>query len=133
MDRPDPRGLAPVRRAPENLYCRQLGAGSCQLPDRPRRVCLEKRVVMPSRWVHEHRFPDRQALAAALAGEMKVDLEEAIAARGAASLVAPGGRTPARLFTRLRDEKVDWTRTWITLADERWVETSAEASNERFV
>ena len=26
---------------------------------------------MPSRWVHEHRFPDRQALAAALAGEIK--------------------------------------------------------------
>ena len=88
---------------------------------------------MPSRWVHEHRFPDRQALAAALAGEIKVDLEEAIAARGAASLVVSGGRTPARLFDRLRDEKVDWTRTWVTLADERWVETSAEASNERFV
>ncbi len=49
---------------------------------------------MPSRWVHEHRFPDRQALAAALAGEIKVDLEEAIAARGAASLVVSGGRTP---------------------------------------
>ena len=47
---------------------------------------------MPSRWVHEHRFPDREALAAALAGEIKVDLEEAIAARGAASLVVSGGR-----------------------------------------
>ena len=88
---------------------------------------------MPSRWVHEHRFPDRQALAAALAGEIKVDLEEAIAARGAASLVVSGGRTPARLFARLRAEKLDWTRIWVTLADERWVETTAEASNERFV
>ncbi len=88
---------------------------------------------MPSRWVHEHRFPDRQALAAALAGEIKVDLEEAIAARGAASLVVSGGRTPARLFAQLRDEQLDWTRTWVSLADERWVETSADASNERFV
>src|SRR5688572_6663332 len=88
---------------------------------------------MPSRWVHEHRFPDRQALAAALAGEIKVDLEEAIAARGAASLVVSGGRTPARLFAQLRDERLDWTRTWVSLADERWVDTSAEASNERFV
>ena len=51
---------------------------------------------MPSRWVHEHRFPDPQALAHALAGEIKVDLEEAIAARGAASLVVSGGRTPAK-------------------------------------
>lgn len=88
---------------------------------------------MPSRWVHEHRFPDREALAAALAGEIKVDLEEAIAARGATSLVLSGGKTPARLFAQLRDEKVDWTRTWVTLADERWVETTSEDSNERLV
>ena len=88
---------------------------------------------MPSRWVHEHRFPDREALAAALAGEIKVDLEEAIAARGATSLVVSGGKTPARLFAHLRAEKVDWTRTWVTLADERWVETTSEDSNERFV
>jgi 6-phosphogluconolactonase len=88
---------------------------------------------MPSRWVHEHRFPDRQALAAALAGEIKVDLEEAIPARGAGSLVVSGGRTPALMFRRLSEEKLDWTRVWVTLADERWVETTAEASNERFV
>ena len=55
---------------------------------------------MPSRWVHEHRFPDSLALAAALAGEIKVDLEEAIAARGAASLVVSGGRTPAQVVRR---------------------------------
>jgi 6-phosphogluconolactonase len=88
---------------------------------------------MPSRWVHEHRFPDRPALAAALAGEIKVDLEEAIAARGAGSLVVSGGRTPALMFQQLASEKLDWPRAWITLADERWVETTAEASNERFV
>jgi 6-phosphogluconolactonase len=88
---------------------------------------------MPSRWVHEHRFPDRLALAAALAGEIKVDLEEAIAARGAASLVVSGGRTPVKLFEQLSAEKVDWSKIWVTLADERWVETTAEASNERLV
>ena len=88
---------------------------------------------MPSRWVHEHRFPDRQALAAALAGEIKVDLEEAIPARGAGSLVVSGGRTPALMFRQLSAEKLDWTRVWVTLADERWVETTAETSNERFV
>jgi 6-phosphogluconolactonase len=88
---------------------------------------------MPSRWVHEHRFPDRAALAAALAGEVKVDLEEAIAARGVGSLVVSGGRTPVRLFAQLRDERLDWPRVWVTLADERWVETNTAASNERFV
>jgi 6-phosphogluconolactonase len=88
---------------------------------------------MPSRWVHEHRFPDSLALAHALSGEIKVDLEEAIAARGAASLVVSGGRTPARLFEQLRNEKLDWSKVWVTLADERWVDTTSEASNERLV
>jgi 6-phosphogluconolactonase len=85
------------------------------------------------RWVHEHRFPDPLALAHALSGEIKVDLEEAIAVRGAASLVVSGGRTPAKLFTQLRDEKLDWSKVWVTLADERWVDTSSDASNERLV
>lgn len=88
---------------------------------------------MPSRWVHEHRFPDRQALAHALAGEIRVDLEEAITARGTASLVVSGGRTPAKLFEHLRNEKLDWSKVWVSLADERWVDTTASASNERLV
>jgi 6-phosphogluconolactonase len=88
---------------------------------------------MPSRWVHEHRFPDALALAHALSGEIKVDLEEAIAARGAASLVVSGGRTPAKLFQQLRAEKLDWAKVFVALVDERWVETTSEASNERFV
>ena len=84
-------------------------------------------------WVHEHRFPDALALARALSGELKVDLEEAIAARGTASLVVSGGRTPAKLFEQLRQEALDWPAVWITLADERWVETGSPDSNERFV
>jgi 6-phosphogluconolactonase len=88
---------------------------------------------MPSRWVHEHRFPDPLALAHAMSGEIKVDLEEAMVARGAASLVVPGGRTPGRLFEQLRKEKVDWQKVWATLTDERWVETTDKDSNERLV
>lgn len=88
---------------------------------------------MPSRWVHEHRFPDATALAHALAGELKVDLDEAVSARRSASLVVSGGRTPVRLFQQLRTEKVDWKNIWITLADERWVDTAVEDSNERLV
>lgn len=88
---------------------------------------------MTSSWVHEHRFPDPLALVHALSGEVKVDLEEAIAARGAASLVVSGGRTPKRLFEQLRTESLDWAKVWVTLADERWVDVSSEASNERLV
>jgi 6-phosphogluconolactonase len=82
---------------------------------------------------HEHRFPDSLALAHALSGEIEVDLNEAIAARGAASLVVSGGRTPKRLYEQLRTEKIDWSKVWVTLADERWVDTTAEQSNERLV
>jgi 6-phosphogluconolactonase len=82
---------------------------------------------------HEHRFPDRQALASALSGEIKVDLSEAIAARGNASLVVAGGTTPATLFERLCHEPIDWKRVWITLSDERWVDATSESSNEFLV
>ncbi len=85
------------------------------------------------RFVKDHRFPDTTALNHALAGEIKVDLEEAIAARGVASLVVSGGRTPVALFEQLRTEALDWSKVWITLADERWVESTHESSNERLV
>lgn len=85
------------------------------------------------KWVHEHRFPDAVALSHALSGEIKVDLEEAIQVRGVASLVVSGGRTPQRLFEQLRSEKLDWANVWVTLADERWVDTSDATSNERLV
>ncbi len=83
--------------------------------------------------VKDHRFPDATALVHALAGEIKVDLEEAIAARGTASLVVSGGRTPLALFRQLKDEPLPWGRVVITLADERWVEALDENSNERLV
>jgi 6-phosphogluconolactonase len=48
-------------------------------------------------------------------------------------MIVSGGRTPVRLFEHLREEKLDWAQVWITLADERWVETSSAESNERLV
>jgi 6-phosphogluconolactonase len=81
----------------------------------------------------EHRFPDAHALARALAGEIQVELQEAIAARGHASLVVSGGRTPVALFNQLASEKLPWNKVWVTLADERWVDVHDAASNERLV
>ena len=127
VDRSDPRGLAAVRRASEDLHCRQLGPGGRQLPDRPRRVCVEKRAVMPSRWVHEHRFPDRQALAHALVGRDQggSGRSDRRARRG-----QPRGlrRTHAGATVRAaahREARLD-SKVWVTLADERWVETTSE-------
>lgn len=88
---------------------------------------------MTATLVNEHRFPDSAALAGVLAEQIRVDLHEAIAARGSASLVVSGGRTPLRLFERLRAQVLQWPQIWITLADERWVDVSSEASNEQLV
>lgn len=82
---------------------------------------------------HEHRFPDNHALMRALSGEVRVDLTEAIAARGVASLVVSGGATPGALFDELCKESVDWKNVWVTLTDERWVDPAGDASNERLV
>jgi len=69
----------------------------------------------------------------ALSGEVPVDLAEAIAARGVASLVVSGGATPGALFDALCRESIDWKKVWITLADERWVDPTTDASNEKLV
>ncbi len=82
---------------------------------------------------HEHRFPDAHALARALAGEVQVELQEAIEARDHASLVVSGGRTPVTLFNQLAGEKLSWNKVWVTLADERWVDVHDPASNEHLV
>jgi len=84
-------------------------------------------------YIHEHRFPDGKGLNHALSGELQVDLQEAIAARGLASMVVSGGRTPAALFKQLSTEKLEWHKVWITLADERWVDTNSDASNEQLI
>jgi 6-phosphogluconolactonase len=83
--------------------------------------------------MHVHRFPDSTALTQALAGEIRVDLDEAIAARGLASLVVSCGDLECRLFRALAQEKLDWSKVWITLSDECWVDTHAELSHERAV
>ena len=80
-----------------------------------------------------HRFPDRSALVEALADEIAARLADGVAARGAASLVVPGGSTPAPLFDALCERDLPWKAVVITLNDERWVDPSDAASNERLV
>ena len=68
-------------------------------------------------------------LAAAVAGWLRLALTE----RDRASLVVSGGRSPVALFQLLSLAELDWPRVSVTLADERWVEPSSAASNERMV
>lgn len=79
------------------------------------------------------RYADMEALSHELASQLAASLSAAIGARGLASLVVSGGRSPTRLFEILRTQQLDWSRVCIALADERWVPAEDEASNERLV
>lgn len=79
------------------------------------------------------RYPDLATLSRELAGQIAAALTAAIAARGNASLVVSGGRTPTLLFEILRAEPLDWQHVCIALADERWVAPQDPQSNERLV
>ncbi|WP_428265765.1 6-phosphogluconolactonase [Haliangium sp.] len=82
---------------------------------------------------HEYRFDDRALLADTLAEDIAGSLRAAVDDRGAASLVLSGGRTPVPLFEALAARALPWDRITVTLADERWVDPTAEDSNERLV
>jgi len=79
------------------------------------------------------KFASMDALARALAAQIAASLVAAVAARGLASLVVSGGKSPLKLFELLREEKLDWSRVCIALADERWVDTNDPDSNEKLV
>jgi 6-phosphogluconolactonase len=79
------------------------------------------------------KFADLGALSRALADQIAAALKAAIAARGLASLVVSGGKSPLQLFEQLRAEKLDWSRVCIALADERWVDPGDAESNEKLV
>lgn len=79
--------------------------------------------------VTEHQGATPQAMAAHIAGL----LNEAIAARGQASLAVSGGRSPVALFEALRTQVLDWTRVHIVLVDERVVPHDHADSNTTLV
>ena len=80
-----------------------------------------------------HRFPDVATLVEELASQIAVALKSAIDARGAASLVVSGGKSPVTLFEALRLEPIDWSRVSVALVDERWVGGDDPDSNEKLV
>jgi 6-phosphogluconolactonase len=83
--------------------------------------------------IAECRFADDETLAHALALEVVRDLRAGIQARGQALVALSGGTTPRRFLELLGQQSLDWTRTTITLADERWVPPTDSRSNERLL
>ncbi|WP_374536625.1 6-phosphogluconolactonase [Chitinimonas taiwanensis] len=80
-----------------------------------------------------HDYDSRVDLDICLAREVAAALETALRERGVASLAVSGGRTPVGMFQQLRQMRLDWSRVWITLVDDRWLPADHEDSNERLV
>ena len=78
-------------------------------------------------------YPTTGELDDALARHVAGQLRQDIAIHGAASLAVSGGGTPRNMFQRLSRCELDWSRVWITLVDERWVDPGDADSNERLV
>ncbi len=76
---------------------------------------------------------DRPALTRQLADHMANLLAEAVLQRGRASLVVPGGRTPAPVFEALAARDLPWASIAVTLSDERWVDAACADSNEHLL
>jgi 6-phosphogluconolactonase len=76
---------------------------------------------------------DVESLSRALAAQIAASLTAAVGARGLASLLVSGGRSPVRLFEILRTLPLAWDHVCVALADERWVAAEDPASNERLV
>ena len=78
-------------------------------------------------------FESPAALAQAAATAVQQALTAAIAARGAAVLVATGGRSPAPIYDLLARSLLDWSKVAVTLSDDRFVAPTSPDSNERLV
>jgi len=64
-------------------------------------------------------FENTSALDIELAEKVAALLAADIQARGKASLVVSGGRTPMGFFHLLSQQLLDWSSVTVTLADER--------------
>lgn len=73
------------------------------------------------------------AAAAQLAQQVSDALRAAVNARGVASLLVPGGRTPVPFFRALRRHDIGWRHVIVSLTDERWIPADHIDSNAHLV
>jgi 6-phosphogluconolactonase len=78
-------------------------------------------------------FPNADDLADAAAEAIETALQGALDARGRASLVATGGRSPGPVYDRLSRAGLDWAHVAVTLSDERHVDTDSPNANARLL
>ena len=75
------------------------------------------------------RYSCSDTWAACAAEHIASRLEQACGKRGKAVLIAAGGTTPAKVYSELAKQNLDWGRVTVTLSDERWVAETSSRSN----
>lgn len=86
--------------------------------------------------VEKHKFvsfDSRAELEIQLAHTIAMQLKNAIAQHGRASLAVSGGSTPKALFKLLSETDIQWSNVDLSLVDERWVDSESTDSNERLL
>ena len=80
-----------------------------------------------------NKYENSQLLIKDLTSHIVNALKQAIEKKGHASIAVSGGKTPIPLFTLLSQQDLEWNRVFITLVDDRWVDDTDDASNEKLV
>ena len=80
-----------------------------------------------------NKYENSQLLIKDLTSHIVNALKLAIEKKGHASIAVSGGKTPIPLFTLLSQQDLEWNRVFITLVDDRWVDDTDDASNEKLV
>jgi len=76
---------------------------------------------------------NREQLYQSVAKKCASQLEQAISNQGEASIIVPGGTTPAPVFKELSSMSLDWKNITIVPSDERWIDVSHNQSNENLI
>ena len=80
-----------------------------------------------------HTFATQQACNEALTQELASCITQTLSTQQKASLLLPGGSTPAGLLSQLNQHNLPWASIYISPTDERWVAESNEHSNARML
>lgn len=78
-------------------------------------------------------FATRAEASSAAANAIAANLQRRLESDSGASLVVSGGSTPRACFRLLGQTPLDWAGVTVVMSDERWVDVSHDASNERMV
>ncbi|TQV89690.1 6-phosphogluconolactonase [Aliikangiella coralliicola] len=73
---------------------------------------------------------DRESLYLKVTKRCALQLTRGVEKQGRASMVVPGGTTPAPVFEKLSHMSLLWHNILVAPSDERWIETTHEQSNQ---